>query len=327
MNYKYEKVNITDLNKYIDKHIDRLYRTNISNCLNPLFKPFAQEQIKKYCKEYIKYIQPLKQRKKNTKDIEAYLFKIKLPSVLTTRENRRNKNLAKFIDILKEEIWVEKTTFIAHIEKKGKKSYLYLLILDRYFYPEGKVLKSGGHIYYYDPKNGRKCNKEKEGAIKKRTKVKEEIIYVSSKIRQDHIHYAPTKEKKEKRLTNFILYLRKKILLLVKQIINNKKTSNVFELKKLKKKKKLSSGKVISVHNKQNKYDLVEQYERRKVKNYNKVINIINFCSISDDFKNNYAFEYKNILESIKDIKIDDYEAKINDLVNDIMLFLEILKI
>ncbi len=316
-NYNFEIIKITDIVKYVDLNINKIIRTNIKGYKKPR-TALDEEMIKKYINNYSSVISSKKQFKDNKKDIEAYLFKIKISNTITNKYNRSNGNLYKYIDELKKEIWIEDTPFIASLEKINKYYYLNILILDRFYYPEGKKIKTGKY-FYRDKVTKKICSKENENAEKVFNK--EKTILVSHKVRQEYIHYCPENEKTRKTLTNFIIYLKEKAKSIELKIINKVKEKEL--VRKTKKRiKQLNNGQFISIVDKFNEFDLLDSYDRRRTKVYNRTISLLELLSQNKHFKGLYLKRYKNILEDIKDYYIDDYEHNISILYDELISYL-----
>lgn len=256
---------IHNLNLYKGRYV---YKTNIST-----------KSIEQYLEEYLSEYRKLQRKYSNKKNVEGYRVKYLLPLNVDLLKDK--SKIKVLITSLIEYISPgNKIPYFAYVSKgaKGTK-YLSIILLDRYYFPNGRVIQSERPNTRIVDNKGKIIAKDKYDPLKHTLKwnkgdLYEKKIIMSDKLRLDDIF---TQGTNTELFSRRIAHIKKKLVYEVNRIFGIKLVHVKAFLKKLTYKQRIETNSGwIHVDKRQVVFDKAYYYRRRKVRLINDYIDTAN---------------------------------------------------
>lgn len=295
---------IHNLNLYKKRYV---YKTNLPT-----------KDIDDYLEEYLVEYRKLQRNYINKKNVEGYRAKYLLP--LQIELDRDKSKIKALVTSLIEYISPgNKIPYFAYVSKgtKGTK-YLSIILLDRYYFPKGRVIQSERPNTRIVDESGKIVAKDKYDPLKHTLKwnkgdLYEKKIIMSDKLRLDDIF---TQGTNTELFSRRIAHIKKKLVYEVNRIFGIKLVHVKAFLKKLTYKQRIETNSGwIHVDKRQVNFDKAYYYRRRKVRLINDYIDTANemLSSITcSDTATRITEEIKKQVDEVKKIKM------VNDIENEL---------
>lgn len=237
------------------------------------------KDVDEYIDEYLIEYRKLQRNYVNKKNVEGYRVKYLLP--LQLELNRDKSKIKALVTSLISYISPgNKIPYFAYVSKgaKGTK-YLSLILLDRYYFPNGRVIQTERPNTRIVDNQGKVIAKDKYDPLKHTLKwnkgdLYEKTIIMSDKLRLDDIF---TQGVNTELFTRRVAHIKKKMVYEVNRIFGIKIVHVKAFLKKLTYKQRIETKSGwIHVDKRQVEFDKAYYYRRRKVRLINDYIDIAN---------------------------------------------------
>lgn len=302
---------IYNLNLYKKRYV---YKTNIKT-----------NNIDDYLDEYVYEYRKLKRTYKNKKNIEGYKIKYLLPITFNRKKDKSKikvlaNNIVEFISP------ANKIPYFAYVSKGSKGiTYLSIILLDRYYFPQGRVIQTKRPNTRIVDNSGKIVAKDDYDPSKHTLKwskgdLYEKTIIMSDKLRLDDVF---TQGVNTELFKERIARIKKKLVYEVNKIFGVRIVHVKKFIKKLTYKQRIQTDTSwIHVEKRQLEHDKAYYYRRRKVRAINNYIEKANEMLTCISCEATIERASKAIQSQIEEAKKTRMVKDVENMLDDVQLLL-----